>query len=230
MTAPASGSGLGGIRLLVADDQVLVRAGIRLILESEPDLTVVAEADNGRAAVALCAEHRPDVVLMDLRMPELDGIEATRQLQEAGSRTRVLVLTTFDTDEYVYAALRAGASGFLLKSAPPDRLVDAVRQVHAGESLLAPTITRRLIEDYVSRPGPGQARDVAPAALTEREREVLSLIAHGLSNGEIALDLFVSEATVKTHVNRILAKLGVRDRVQAVIAAYECGLVRPGTS
>lgn len=229
MTAPTSASEPGGIRLLVADDQMLVRAGIRLILESEPDLTVVAEAENGRAAVALCADHQPDVVLMDLRMPELDGIEATRRLHQAGSRAKVLVLTTFDTDEYIYAALRAGASGFLLKSAPPDRLVDAVRQVHAGESLLAPTITRRLIEDYVSRPAPGDDGAEALAALTEREREVLGLIARGLTNGEIAGDLFVSEATVKTHVNRILAKLGARDRTQAVIAAYECGLVRPSS-
>lgn len=228
MTAPTRGTEPGGIRLLVADDQVLVRAGIRLILESEPDLTVVAEADTGRAAVALCADHRPDVVLMDLRMPELDGIEATRQLHEAGSHARVLVLTTFDTDEYIYAALRAGASGFLLKSAPPDRLVEAVRQVHAGESLLTPTITRRLIEEFISRPGPREETDATLAGLTEREREVLSLIAHGRSNGEIARDLFVSEATVKTHVNRILAKLGARDRTQAVIAAYEFGLVRPG--
>jgi DNA-binding NarL/FixJ family response regulator len=230
MTAPTSASEPGGIRLLVADDQVLVRAGIRLILESEPDLTVVAEAENGRAAVALCADHQPDVVLMDLRMPELDGIEATRRLHEGGSRAKVLVLTTFDTDDYIYEALRAGASGFLLKSAPPARLVDAVRQVHAGESLLAPTITRRLIEDFVSRPAPGDVTAAtALAELTEREREVLGLIARGRANGEIAGDLFVSEATVKTHVNRILAKLGVRDRTQAVIAAYECGLVRPGS-
>jgi len=217
------------IRVVVADDQSLVRAGLRLILESEPGIVVVGEAEDGDEAVSSCLETDPDVVLMDIRMPGLDGIGATRRLYDTGARARVLVLTTFDADAYVYAALRAGASGFLLKTAPPDRLVDAIRQVHAGDSLLAPSITRRLIEDFVHRPAPGEASRAMLAALTEREVDVLRRIACGLTNQQIAADLFVSEATVKTHVNRIRSKLRVRDRAQAVIAAYESGLVRPGT-
>ena len=216
------------IRVVVADDQSLVRAGLRLILESEPGIVVVGEAEDGDEAVSSCLETDPDVVLMDIRMPGLDGIGATRRLYDTGARARVLVLTTFDADAYVYAALRAGASGFLLKTAPPDRLVDAIRQVHAGDSLLAPSITRRLIEDFVHRPAPGETSRAMLAALTEREVDVLRRIACGLTNQQIAADLFVSEATVKTHVNRIRSKLRVRDRAQAVIAAYESGLVRPG--
>jgi DNA-binding NarL/FixJ family response regulator len=226
---PGPGSA-SSIRVVVADDQSLVRAGFRLILESEPGVAVVGEAEDGNAAVLTCLETDPDVVLMDIRMPELDGIGATRRLRDAGARARVLVLTTFDAEEYVYAALQAGASGFLLKTAPPDRLLDAIRQVHAGDSLLAPSITRRLIEDFVRRPAPGEASRAMLAALTEREIDVLRRIACGLNNQQIAADLFLSEATVKTHVNRIHSKLRVRDRAQAVIAAYESGLVRPGGS
>jgi DNA-binding NarL/FixJ family response regulator len=218
------------IRVVVADDQSLVRAGFRLILESEPGIAVVGEAENGNAAVSICLDTDPDVVLMDIRMPGLDGIEATSRLRDAGARARVLVLTTFDTEEYVYTALQAGASGFLLKTAPPDRLLDAIRQVHAGDSLLAPSITRRLIEDFVRRPAPGDLSGAKLAVLTQREVDVLRRIACGLTNREIAADLFLSEATVKTHVNRLLSKLQVRDRAQAVIAAYESGLVRPGRS
>ncbi len=214
--------------VVLADDQALVRGGFRLILEAEDDLEVVGEAENGREAVERTQALRPDVVLMDVRMPELDGIEATRRIVSSGLSTRVLVLTTFDQDEIVYEALRAGAIGFLLKSAPPARLVEAVRTVAAGEELLAPTVTRRLIEEYVRRPPPGAAVPAELAALTVREHEVLQLIARGLTNGEIAAGLYVSEATVKTHVNRVFAKLGLRDRVQAVVLAYESGLVRPG--
>ena len=214
------------IRVLIADDQALVRAGLRMILEATDDITVEAEADHGQHAVDLVRETNPDVVLMDIRMPHVDGIEATRLiLQQAGSHPRVLMLTTFDTDDNVYAALQAGASGFLLKTAPPQRLVDAVRCVHAGEALLAPTITRRLIEQHLA----GKPSDQSPSPrldlLTEREREVLTLIGQGKSNSEIAESLFVAEATVKTHVNRILSKLELRDRVQAVVLAYESGLV-----
>ena len=218
------------IRVVVADDQSLVRAGFRLILESEPGIAVVGEAEDGNEAVSSCLDTDADVALMDIRMPGLDGIAATRKLHDAGARARVLMLTTFDADDYVYAALQAGASGFLLKTAPPARLVDAIRQVHAGDSLLAPSITRRLIEDFVRRPAPGEASGARLAALTAREIDVLRRIACGLTNQEIAADLFLSEATVKTHVNRILFKLQVRDRAQAVIAAYESGLVRPGGS
>jgi DNA-binding NarL/FixJ family response regulator len=218
------------IRVVVADDQSLVRAGFRLILESEPGIAVVGEAEDGAGAVSTCLEMDPDVVLMDIRMPGVDGIAAIRRLNDVGARARVLVLTTFDTEEYVYAALEAGASGFLLKTAPPDRLLDAIRQIHAGDSLLAPSITRRLIEDLVRRPAPGDLARGMLAALTEREVDVLRRIAWGLTNQEIATDLFLSEATVKTHINRLLSKLRVRDRAQAVIAAYESGLVRPGGS
>ena len=213
--------------VLLVDDQELVRTGFRLILDLEEGFEVVGEAANGEEAVRLVAELRPDVVLMDVRMPVLDGIRATERIAAAGSASRVLILTTFDLDEYVYDALRSGASGFLLKDAPREQLVAALRVVAGGESLLAPPITRRLIERFVAQPAPGGVPD-AVAALSEREREVLGLLARGLSNAEIAGDLFVSDATVKTHVARILAKLGVRDRMQAVILAYETGFIRPG--
>lgn len=216
------------IRLVIADDQALVRAGLRMVLETAEDMEVVGEADDGVEAVALARELTPDVVLMDIRMPRLDGLEAARQvLARASDGLRVLMLTTFDSDEYLYRALRSGASGFLLKTAPPDRLIDAVRCVHAGEALLAPTITRRLIERFLSvPPQPRQASSLD--ALTDREREVLTLIGRGRSNGEIAADLVLAETTVKTHVNRIKAKLAIRDRAQAVVLAYETGLVLPG--
>lgn len=214
------------IRVVLADDQELVRAGFRMILSGEDDLEVVGEAGDGAEAVALVERERPDVVLMDIRMPGLDGIEATRRIAGGGSGSHVLVLTTFDRDEVVYRSLEAGAAGFLLKTAPPARLLEAVRTVAAGDALLAPTITRRLIEDYLRRPRPGtQAR---LERLTDRELEVLRLLAEGLSNNEIAQRLVVSDATVKTHVNHVLSKLGLRDRVQAVIYAYESGLVQPG--
>jgi DNA-binding NarL/FixJ family response regulator len=215
-------------RVLLADDQVLVRSGFRMILDAQDDLEVVGEADDGRAAVEQARGLRPDVVLMDVRMPVLDGIAATERVVGERLAGHVLVLTTFDEDRIVYDALKAGASGFLLKTAPPAQLVDAVRTVAAGEALLAPTLTRRLIEDFVRRPPPGEAVPDRLAELTEREREVLALIACGLSNAEIAARLFLSGATVKTHVNRIFGKLGLRDRVQAVVLAYETGLVRPG--
>ena len=213
--------------VLLADDQALVRGGFKLILDAQEDLEVVGEADDGRAAVERARELRPDVVLMDVRMPELDGIAATRLVVSERLAGHVLVLTTFDEDRVVYDALAAGASGFLLKTAPPAKLVEAVRTIAAGEALLAPTVTRRLIEEFVRRPPPGDAVPERLAELTEREREVLTLIARGLSNSEIASTLFVSGATVKTHVNRILGKLDLRDRVQAVVLAYETGLVRP---
>jgi DNA-binding NarL/FixJ family response regulator len=216
------------IRVLVADDQALVRGGFRMILEAQEDIAVVGEAADGVEAIELAQLHAPDVVLMDVRMPRLDGIEATRRLLAGRTRTRVLVLTTFDLDEYVYGAMRAGASGFLLKNAPPGQLADAVRIVAAGDALLAPEVTRRLIDDYVRRPPPGSEPPAAVAELTDRERTVLGLIADGRSNAEIAAALFLGEATVKTHVTRVLAKLGLRDRVQAVVFAYESGLVRPG--
>jgi DNA-binding NarL/FixJ family response regulator len=216
------------IRAVVVDDQALVRTGFGMILDSEPDIEVVAEAANGREGIELCRRHRPDVVLMDIRMPELDGIEATRVITaDASVSTRVLILTTFDLDEYVYDALRAGASGFLLKDTPPDDLIGAVRVLAAGEALLAPSVTRRLIEEFASS-GAGY-RDVdGLGELTEREVEVLRMMARGLSNVEIAEELILGETTVKTHVSRVLTKLGLRDRVQAVVAAYESGLVRPG--
>ena len=216
------------IRVLIADDQALVRAGFRAILEGQDDLEVVGEAADGGEAVTIARELRPDVVLMDIRMPDVDGIEATRRLLQDGDAPRVLMLTTFDLDEYVYEAMRAGASGFLLKDAPRDQLVGAVRTVAAGDALLAPALVRRLIEDFVRRPGPGERLPAELDELTERELEVLTLIARGLANAEIAAVLFVSEATVRTHVTHILSKLGLRDRVQAVVLAYETGLVQPG--
>ncbi len=212
------------IKVLIADDQALVRTGFRKILESEPDLEVVGEAGDGGEAVEAGLLLRPDVVLMDIRMPRLDGLEATRRL---AGKTRVLVLTTFDLNEYVYEALRAGASGFLLKDAPADQLVTAIRVVAAGEALLAPSITRRLIEEFARRPR-SNARPGQLEALSPRELEVLRLVARGLSNAEIAAELYVGDATVKTHVSRILQKLTLRDRVQAVVLAYESGLLQPG--
>jgi DNA-binding NarL/FixJ family response regulator len=217
--------------VLIVDDQELVRTGFRVVLEAEDDLEVAGEAANGREAVELARELGPDVVLMDVRMPELDGIEATRRIRgaaAAGDGPRVLVLTTFDLDEHVYDALRAGASGFLLKDVRAAQLVDAVRTVAAGDALLAPSVTRRLLEEFSERPAT-QPPPAALAELTAREREVLVLVAQGLSNGEIASTLVVSEATVKTHVTRILMKLGLRDRVQAVVLAYETGIVAPGS-
>ena len=212
----------------MADDEALVRGGIRMILEAQDDLVVVGEAADGAAAVRLVDERRPAVVLMDVRMPVLDGLEATRRVVRASSGTRVLMLTTFDQDAHVYDALRAGAGGFLLKSVPPEHLVHAVRVVAAGESLLDPTITRRLVERFVARPSPAKAgRDVLER-ISEREADVLRLVAAGMSNREIAQELFLSEGTVKTHVNHVLRKLDLRDRVQAVVLAYESGLVEPG--
>ncbi len=218
---------MSAIRLLVVDDQALIRAGFRMILEAEPDLEVVGEAADGIEAVAAVQRHRPDVVLMDVRMPNLDGIAAARRILEGGNTAKVLMLTTFDMDEYVYEAFRAGASGFLLKDVPPERLVAGIRAVASGEALLAPSVTRRLIETFVQRQ-PVRALPPGVAELTAREREVLELMARGLSNAEIAETFVVSETTVKTHVAHVLDKLALRDRVQAVVFAYECGLVQPG--
>jgi DNA-binding NarL/FixJ family response regulator len=214
-------------RVLLADDQELVRAGFRMILETQADIEVVGDAGDGVEAIAATRRLQPDVVLMDIRMPNLDGLQATKQLMAAGSASRVVILTTFDLDEYVYQALSAGASGFLLKNAPPEQLIGAVRVVAAGDALLAPSITRRVIQQFARLPPPGGTD--ALAGLTERERQVLQLVARGLSNAEIAAELFVSDATVKSHVAHLLAKLRLRDRVQAVVLAYESGLVRPGT-
>jgi DNA-binding NarL/FixJ family response regulator len=217
------------IRVLVADDQDLVRAGLRMILDAEPGIDVVAEATNGREAVEQARLFHPDVVLMDIRMPELDGIAATGLLLEAPETTaRVLVLTTFDLDEYVYEALRAGASGFLLKDSPPERLVEAIAVVARGDALLAPSVTRRVVEEFARRPRAELRSQTALEQLTPRETEVLRLVARGLSNAEIAAKLVVGETTVKTHVAHVLTKLRLRDRVQAVVLAYECGLVEPG--
>jgi DNA-binding NarL/FixJ family response regulator len=217
------------IRVLVVDDQALVRAGFRVILESDAQIDVVGEAADGVEALEIARRTRPDVVLMDVRMPRLDGIETTRRLVADPAWTgRVLVLTTYDADEYVYDALTAGASGFLLKTAPPDELVRAVRVVGSGEELIAPEVTRRLVAGFVHRPRPGSTVPAALSLLTDREVDVLRLVAQGRSNTEIAGALVVSEATVKTHINRLFAKLGVHDRVQAVILAYETGLVVPG--
>jgi DNA-binding NarL/FixJ family response regulator len=213
------------IRVLLADDQELMRTGFRLILNAEADIEVVGEAADGTQAVHAARRLEPDVVLMDVRMPHMDGIAATRKLGPDGPR--VLILTTFDLDEYVYDALRAGASGFLLKDAPADQLIAAIRVVASGEALLAPTVTRRLIAEFVRRPEPASVP--ALEELTARELEVLKLLARGLSNAEVARELVVSDATVKTHVKRVLSKLGLRDRVQAVVLAYETGLVQPGS-
>jgi DNA-binding NarL/FixJ family response regulator len=215
------------IRVLIADDQALVRSGFRLILETRPDISVVGEAEDGRQTVALAREQRPDVILMDVRMPVLDGIQATREIVETDNPARILVLTTFDLDEYVYAAIRAGASGFLLKDVRPRDLIDAIRLVADGNALLGPTVTRRLLDRF-AEPRPQPVPDgTAIATMTSRELEILRLLAGGLSNAEIAAKLFLGEATVKTHVSSILRKLGVRDRVQAVIVAFETGLVTP---
>ena len=213
--------------VLIADDQALVRSGFRLILEHRDDLRVVGEAADGAEAVRLAAELRPDVILMDVRMPGVDGIEATRRIVDSGSDAHILVLTTFDVDEYVYEAIRAGACGFLLKDVRPVDLVDAIRLVAGGNALLGPSVTQRLLERFADS-APADGRAAAVATLTEREHEILRLLASGLSNAEIAERLVLGETTVKTHVSSVLRKLGVRDRVQAVIAAYDAGLVRPG--
>ena len=214
--------------VVLADDQELVRGGLRALLEVR-GVAVLAEAEHGRAALEATRLRRPDVLLMDIRMPVMDGIAATRAVVAAGLETRVLILTTYDLDEYVYAALRAGAAGFMLKATPPDRLADAIDVVAGGEALLAPSLTQRLIAEHVRRPPPSTGVPKGLEELTEREREVLLLVVRGLSNDEIAGELVVSLATVKTHVNRILAKLDLRSRVQAVVVAYETGLVRPGS-
>ena len=215
--------------MLIADDQALVRVGFRMILEVESDIAVTGEAADGREAVAAARRLRPDVVLMDVRMPEMDGIEATRWIRNEVPDTKVLMLTTFDIDEYIYRALRAGANGFLLKDVPPEQLAGGIRAVASGDSLLAPSVTRRLIEEYVRRPPDGLGPTPAGLQrLTAREREVLELMARGRSNAEITQALIISETTVKTHVTRILAKLELRDRVQAVVYAYESGLLHPG--
>jgi DNA-binding NarL/FixJ family response regulator len=220
------------ITVLLADDHPLIRKGFRLILDAEPDIEVAGEAADGATAVAMCTELRPDVVLMDVRMPGQDGIEATRDILAAGLPSKVLILTTFDLDDYVYAGLRAGASGFLLKDTQPDGLVAAIRTIAAGHAILAPAATKRLIHQFTTRPGPPSGRRAAQIqqALTSREQDVFSLIAAGLSNSEIAARLHLSEGTVKIHVSRILAKLGLRDRVQAVVLAYESTLIVPGTT
>jgi DNA-binding NarL/FixJ family response regulator len=221
------------IQIILADDQELMRMGFRMVIESQADLSIVGEAVNGNEAVQRVAELRPDLVLMDVRMPELDGIEATRRILEADGRVRIIILTTFDLDEYTYSALRAGASGFLLKDAPPAELLAAIRAVASGDAVIAPSVTRRLLSRFVQHlpdsPIPEPATDPALESLTPREREVLSEVARSHSNAEIARNLVLSEATVKTHVGRILAKLSLRDRVQIVVYAYETGLVRPAT-
>ncbi len=228
--APGGGSQTPPIRIVLVDDQELVRAGFRMVLEAQPDMHVVGEAGDGLAAIDLAGRLHADVMVMDARMPRLDGVEATRRIRLAGERPRVLMLTTFDLDEYAFAALKAGASGFLLKDVPPEELLFAIRAVHSGDSVVAPSTTRRLIDRFAVHL-PGGAEPAPPPELgdlTDREREVLMHVAQGLSNQEIAQLLYLSEATVKTHVGRVLAKLGLRDRVQAVVYAYEHGLVRAG--
>lgn len=225
---PGPGAERGApIRVLLVDDQLLVRAGFRMVIDSQPDLTVVGEADDGRSGVEQAQRLRPDLVVMDVRMPVLDGIEATRQIVALADPPRVVVLTTFDLDEHAFAAIRAGASGFLLKDAPPEDLLSALRTVHAGDAVIAPSTTRRLLEHLAPLATDPVALQ-AVQTLTDREREVLLAMAKGWSNAEIATRLFVAEGTVKTHVGRILAKLDARDRVQAVILAYDAGVVRPG--
>jgi DNA-binding NarL/FixJ family response regulator len=217
------------ISVVIVDDEILVRAGISLVLEAAGDIEVVGEAADGLEAVRIVRDVRPDIVLLDVHMPTMNGLEAARHiLDDRTSETRVIMLTTFDRDEYVYTAMKAGASGFLLKSAPPEELTRSIRLIAAGDTQLAPAVTRRLVEDFVRRPPPGQALPDTFDSLTEREIDVLKLVAEGLSNSEIAGRLYLSEATVKTHINRILTKLQLRDRVQAVVLAYESGLVRPG--
>ncbi len=220
-------TGRDPLRVVVADDEALFRSGLTLIVESEPDLVVVAEAVDGHDAVDIVRAHRPDVILMDIQMPRMDGIAATAAIADLNLATRVLMLTTFGRDQFVYEALRAGASGYLLKTAPPARLVQAVRSIAAGEALLAPSLTRRLIEDWVGRPRP-DTHHPRLSELTPREREVLTLVGRGLSNREIAAELHLSESTVKTHLARVLTKTGSRDRVQAVVLAYESGVVAAG--
>jgi DNA-binding NarL/FixJ family response regulator len=221
-------------RVLLADDQELMRMGFRMVMDTQPDLEIVGEASNGIEAVAAVRELAPDVVLMDVRMPEMDGVQATRSIVESGCDTRIVILTTFDLDEYVYAALRAGASGFLLKDAPPTDLLSAIRAVASGDAVVAPSVTRRLLSSYAHRlPAPEQgdrAEDERLALLTSREHEVMLLLARSLSNAEIAEQLVLSEATVKSHVGRILSKLELRDRVQIVVFAYETGLITPTRS
>lgn len=226
MTTPAPDAAT--IRVLLVDDEAMVRVGLRMVLTAEPDVEVVGEAADGAAAEALAREVQPDVVLMDVRMPGVDGLEGARRVLAAVPATRVVMLTTFDEDAYVEAALRAGVSGFLLKVAPPERLIDAVRTVAGGGGLLDPAVTLRVIGSFASAPASRAGSAAELAGLTEREKDVLRLIARGMSNAEIAGELFLGEATVKTHVSGVLAKLGLRDRVQAVVAAYEGGLVRPG--
>lgn len=216
------------IRVLLADDQAVVRAGLRTILESQPDIQVIGEAADGAEALALAAALGPDVVMMDIRMPVLDGIKATRRLTESPASVRVLVLTTYGLDEYVYEALRAGAAGFLLKTDPPGRIIDAVRIVDAGDALLGPHTTRRLIERFLASPPPHAPRPAALDTLTDRELQVMREVARGLTNREIAARLYIGDGTVKTHVARILTKLGLRDRVQVVVYAYEHGITHPG--
>jgi DNA-binding NarL/FixJ family response regulator len=218
------------VRVLIVDDQALVRSGFRMILEARDDLEVVGEAENGARAIELAQELKPDVVLMDVRMPVLDGVEATRRLLESGSGARVIILTTFDLDEYVFEALRAGASGFLLKDVQPSQLAEAIRVVASGEALLAPSVTRRLLDRFAaSLDAPAMEPPPELDTLTSRELEILLLMASGRSNGEIAAELVISETTVKTHVSSVLRKLKLRDRVQAVVLAYEAGLIRPGS-
>jgi len=219
------------IRIAIIDDQALMRDAFTMILDAQPDLEVIGDAGDGHAGLELCRLAKPDVALMDVRMPEMDGIEATKHIIDDPSLdTKVLVLTTFDLDEYVYGAVRAGASGFLLKDTPATELSAAVRVIAEGNALLGPTVTKRLIEEFANRPEPGVAKAALPEELTEREHEALRLLARGMSNREIAAEMFVGEATAKTHVSRLLTKLGVRDRVQAVVLAYEAGIVTPGAS